>query len=585
MTFEPVHACLGVTRLKLEKGDEAVTANAEKLGQFVVEKLKEFNIVPHEHLSSAVYDFVRAASTDNGSAEVKCVRDELRVPHQPCVCHTLELVVGSGLDPNFTDETKKAHSDAVKAARAAGTEPPPPPPRPRLAVLVDILAAMAKWAKKGKGQGEFASEQRRAGVSEPRALISRAKTRWSMSLRLLVRAVQLRKFMPYMSEISEKGEFTADDWVVMVQSIAFLAVFQRAITALQSRTMLIGEHVAHVYQLAESIAEPEMNIRMLPHDVEPTAVDLNDRKFKLESLATVVPRTGAVAAETEKLRGRLHAAIQYRLGRNGDLKKVQLNSDVTADALVFDPGLKMLILEDPNLDNAMFNKVQKLEAVARTINVGKKLEQEMFGASDQTEAESPEESAEQHDDVRGSLMQRLMRRQHAAAAAAATGSGALRSAPRELRDADSRFVKEFNAWKAMPPQDVKMSVFWASEVAAVQFPIMRRLFRSRCSTRPHSAEVERNFSALMILLTPLRRGRLKARSIERKLFLVLNKQHWKPLQDVPDGDVYFQQFAQAAGLIPTPGKPADEAVHSGPLCAGQYMDSEEDDSEGEDGVS
>jgi len=89
----------------------------------------------------------------------------------------------------------------------------------------------------------------------------------------------------------------------------------------------------------------------------------------------------------------------------------------------------------------------------------------------------------------------------------------------------------------------------------------------------------------MILLTPLRRGRLKARSIERKLFLVLNKQHWKPLPDVPDGDVYFQQFAQAAGLIPTPGKPADEAVHSGPLCAGQYMDSEEDDSEDEDGVS
>ncbi len=41
------------------------------------------------------------------------------------------------------------------------------------------------------------------------------------------------------------------------------------------------------------------------------------------------------------------------------------------------------------------------------------------------------------------------------------------------------------------------------------------MFLSFCSTHPDNAEVERHFSALALLLAPLRRGRIKAETIER----------------------------------------------------------------------
>ena len=72
-------------------------------------------------------------------------------------------------------------------------------------------------------------------------------------------------------------------------------------------------------------------------------------------------------------------------------------------------------------------------------------------------------------------------------------------------------------------------------------------------------------------------------TIERKMFLVLNKQHWRPLKDVPDDDPYYHELCVAAGLRhdkPKEGEPAASAPPpplATPLDATAYLDSDDDD--------
>lgn len=90
-------------------------------------------------------------------------------------------------------------------------------------------------------------------------------------------------------------------------------------------------------------------------------------------------------------------------------------------------------------------------------------------------------------------------------------------------------MKEFSEWRARPPCDMEMAEFWCSEIdrtAIHRFPIMRRLILSFCS--PDNAESERDFSAMTRLLSPLRRGRMRAETVSRKMFSYLNRKFWHP---------------------------------------------------------
>jgi hypothetical protein len=108
-------------------------------------------------------------------------------------------------------------------------------------------------------------------------------------------------------------------------------------------------------------------------------------------------------------------------------------------------------------------------------------------------------------------------------------------------------VKEFVQWRERPAADVEMAVFWSSEIAMHRFPIMRRLFLSICSTRPDNSESERDFSAMTRLLSPLRRGRMRADTAARKMFLYLNRKFWHPCADLKD-NFYFKALLGDLGM-------------------------------------
>jgi hypothetical protein len=114
-------------------------------------------------------------------------------------------------------------------------------------------------------------------------------------------------------------------------------------------------------------------------------------------------------------------------------------------------------------------------------------------------------------------------------------------------DERSAFMKEFSEWRARPPCDMEMAEFWCSETAIHRFLIMRRLFLSFCSTRPDNAESERDFSAMTRLLSPLRRGQMRAETVSRKMFLYLNRKFWHPCAAIKD-NFYFKALLDELGM-------------------------------------
>lgn len=585
VTCTPTYACLGVTRFKSLDPAKAndpgvIRGTAVEVAKWVLHKLKEFHLVPREQLSVAITQFVRAACTDNASPEVKAVVDELRVLHEPCVCHSLDLVVGFAVQPSISKAARDAHAEACASAERSG-DVAPPPLETAVNRIVMQLAEMAKFNKKGKGAATFCAEQTRRGVACARSLISRARTRWSNTITMLMRAILLRQFMAQMCALAGKDDFSSMDWAIMIQCVALLQPFSVAIASLQSRTMLIGEHVGTVLTLIEEIMQPDAKIKMMPHDTTPTVEELNTRGFSLHSLATIAARAANVVPEAAAMLGRMQQNLKWRLGdeAGGRNPKFQLNSEATMQAVAFDPALKYLVLNDLTTGNLMFSMARKVGLNSTLLSKGKAMAAEMAGITVSDEPASNEEDqpvAKQAKlDPRVALMQARLQSQSAAAGT----RGAERDEPPTVK----AFIREFTRWKEYPLTATSMSEFWSSPVAVKEFPILRRMFLSICSTRPDNAELERHFSALMSLLAPQRRGKMKWQTIERKMFLVLNKQHWRPLKDVPDDDPYYHELCVAAGLRhdkPKEGEPAASAPPpplATPLDATAYLDSDDDD--------
>ena len=90
-------------------------------------------------------------------------------------------------------------------------------------------------------------------------------------------------------------------------------------------------------------------------------------------------------------------------------------------------------------------------------------------------------------------------------------------------------------------------VLTRSETVVHRFPIMRRLFLSFCRTRPDNSEPERAFPAMTRLLSPLRRGRMRAQTPARKMFLYLNRKYWHPCSAIRD-NFYFKALLAELGM-------------------------------------
>jgi hypothetical protein len=90
-------------------------------------------------------------------------------------------------------------------------------------------------------------------------------------------------------------------------------------------------------------------------------------------------------------------------------------------------------------------------------------------------------------------------------------------------------------WKGMDPM-----AFWSAVSLSLPdstttkprelYPTLYVLFWTYfIVVEPSNAVAERDFSALALLLSPLRKGRMRMKTVERKLWLMLNKGFWHPL--------------------------------------------------------
>ena len=525
----PKHANLGVSKFQLSNSAEALAGTGVNLATWVCAKLKEFGLIPRDHAALDVSRFIRAATTDNASPEVNAVVKQLNIFHQPCICHTLELIIKASVDPPISESAKKNWAEACAAATQAG-DMMPPNPRAKLGVIVDVLVAMAKFFKKsGKGR-EFLAGQESKGVVVPLKLISRSQTRWSIVYDMLCRLITLRFCMSLGFTLTQREAFSGNRWGVVMQSIVFLKLFKDAIVACQSRKQLIGAHIVHVYSVINGVFHPE-TLGMLPTDFEASVININTKGW---SPARFLERgEGLVRAAQHHLLPDVKAMVQRM---KDDIAsrltgKMQLNGLTTAMAVAFDPGLKDLIL-DETTPNDLLTAQFKAVVVAKLMRNGRDLEAEMgLGSTATDDADEDEPVAKT---ARATLV---------AALRAASGRSTVRSAPRE---ADSAFASEMTRWRARPVEDVDGSEFWSSEYAKRTFPILRRLFLSCCSMRPDNAEPERDFSAMTRLLSPLRRGKMSASTVARKLTLSLNKQYWTPNPELDD-DVYWKEVLRATG--------------------------------------
>ena len=114
-------------------------------------------------------------------------------------------------------------------------------------------------------------------MAEPRTLISRSQTRWSMAYDMIVRAVLLREFFSFLSVMTRRDPFSASAWTLMIQSVAFLRLFKSAIVACQSRKQLIGAHITHIQEIVTAVKEPKFQ-RILVADFKLNADQLNDSR-------------------------------------------------------------------------------------------------------------------------------------------------------------------------------------------------------------------------------------------------------------------------------------------------------------------
>lgn len=532
-TATPRRFNVGVTKFAVRSdGAEATETNVrgtgENLAMWVVARLKGIGLVPADHIGLDVSRYIRAACTDNASAEIKAVLGFLKIFHHPCVCHSLELVLKHSVDPAVSAHALKTYAEACAVAAAAG-DPLPNHPRSRFGIALDLLAKLAKFQKVSSRSREWFTYAEQKGVANPQPLISRSATRWSMAFDMFIRAVEYRAYIPFLFNAAGFTIFTPNTWTCIVQCIAFLWLFKDAIINCQSREQLIGAHMVHIISIWDAINQPA-HVRVLRHDFEPTADMLNYhapsghtnrlQRWLKDPAYSILATAGVLHKSVNEMLIQLKHQMTSRLGDSGGSH--QLNSVCAMQAMIFDPLLKFYICGAVDAAGAVSDVqfdmcptgYKMTEVVVPFVNTGKALELELRGvtvasggADNATDSPPPSKSR------RGAVGQKLMEQVRRLTGAAPIAP----SRTSDLSDSDSVFMDEWRRWRARPADaEMSMREFWTSTAAKEAFPIMRRLFFSVCSTRPDNAESERDFSRLTRLLSPLRRGKMSVTTVERK---------------------------------------------------------------------
>ena len=109
---------------------------------------------------------------------------------------------------------------------------------------------------------------------------------------------------------------------------------------------------------------------------------------------------------------------------------------------------------------------------------------------------------------------------------------AAEAAARSAADAAENVKQEMKRWLEDDTFNGRtMLDFWTSDQAASLYPHLHYVFPHLVVIEQSNAGCERDFSVLARLLTPLRKGRMKMQTVERKMFLSLNQDYWHPLPD------------------------------------------------------
>jgi hypothetical protein len=91
---------------------------------------------------------------------------------------------------------------------------------------------------------------------------------------------------------------------------------------------------------------------------------------------------------------------------------------------------------------------------------------------------------------------------------------------------------------------------WLSKAAITAYPLMGQVFPFLFTPEHCTAECERDFSVLARLQTPLRKGPMRMKTVERKMFLMLNEGHWHPLPLRADEALVKEMFERFRAEVP-----------------------------------
>lgn len=114
-----------------------------------------------------------------------------------------------------------------------------------------------------------------------------------------------------------------------------------------------------------------------------------------------------------------------------------------------------------------------------------------------------------------------------------------------------------------------MQAVWLSEkgdtakILRTEYPIMRAFFSNHVCFIEHSnAGSERDFSPLARLLSPLRKGKMKMHTAERKMMLLLNADLWHPLPHRMEEELVTRMMEQVKLAVQTAGDGWEEEIDS-----------------------
>ena len=501
-----------------EEREHVTRGTSGNLSEWSVRTLKDFTVVPQVWPDNKMTDWLFGATTDNASAETKAAVDVMSIFGHRCGNHTFDLPLkrllkvkkekrAEVMGEDVEEDVEEPEDDQEEAeVRISSVE------NLRIANLIDVGAIAASKMKKGHAAARFLRIQALAGVDEPKVLVSRAETRYAMSARIADRLLLLREFVNEALDLVKLPNFAEEDWKTLLQCGAFLRAAEDLTVALQSREYLIGDHIGQLYNFLQLLRHPE-TMRVHPANFKPSVAQLNiasrrgaagpeehaeafnmwDKKHRTQYLSP-----GVITDDSDIFVKRFKEEMEWRMGAT----KHQFSSMPALLATALHPLYKNFVL-DP-AQHGLFQPQSKAHAVS---TLGRLLRKVKVNGAAGAEAGGEEPAAKKH---KPSII-----------AINLPGYNVPPSVVASLND-------ELEAWKKVELCESTQADFWKAQLNSTcpRFKALPRVARAVLGLPNTSAECERDFSAVKRLLSDQRKG-MDTATVERKLFLMLNKRMWE----------------------------------------------------------